>query len=266
MLEASAPKVGNVHPGAAFCDMDFGHFVASSIAIGDSFRDASSSSLGTLVLSAVRATALAVGRNTNLGTLLLFAPIALASAGETQAALRERIVHVLHSLSAEDAACVYQAIREANPGGLGQRDQHDVSNSAPSDLLAAMAQVAEFDGVARQYTYAFAEVFEQFLPWLGHELASGNAPLDAICRLQLRLLAHQPDGLIWRKLGRLEAAEVQRRAQEALHSLDTKCGPIHEVASIQQLDHYLRSDGHRRNPGTTADLIAATLLVRLLSG
>jgi triphosphoribosyl-dephospho-CoA synthase len=33
--------------------------------------------------------------------------------------------------------------------------------------------------------------------------------------------------------------------------------------TCQELDAWLRADGHRRNPGTTADLVAATLFAAL---
>ncbi len=35
---------------------------------------------------------------------------------------------------------------------------------------------------------------------------------------------------------------------------------------IGELDFWLRSDGHRRNPGTTADLVAASLFAAIQTG
>ena len=68
LLEASAPKLGNVHPGRAFDDMHFGHFLASAMAVSPIFADPTSHTVGSLVLAAVTATRQRVGCNTNLGT------------------------------------------------------------------------------------------------------------------------------------------------------------------------------------------------------
>ncbi len=255
LLEASAPKVGNVHPGASFTDMHFAHFVASSIAIRDVFANAASLDVGDLVLQSVLATQDAVGCNTNLGTLLLFAPLAKARVSTSASGLRQRVVDVLQGLQASDSQAVYAAIRAAQPGGLGQQQRGDVSMDAPEDLVAAMVHVADVDAVARQYTNGFADIFERLVPWFETELLQTGDPLEAICQLQLQWLAHEPDGLIVRKVGQQIAEEVQQRATAALTRSDQR----------QQLDHYLRADGHRRNPGTTADLIAASILVVLLA-
>lgn len=264
LLEASAPKAGNVHPAASFSDMHFGHFAASAIAIAGSFRHADTKSVGELILEATVATRTAVGRNTNLGTLLLFGPLATAASRDPAISLRQRVENVLSELSPADCRLVYEAICVANPGGMGSREQNDVSGLPPEDLIQAMAQVAEYDAVARQYTTGFADLFDRLLPWLEDELRKATSVLDAVCRLQLRWLAYEPDGLIVRKLGPVIAAEVQRLASLAQADVRAHSGDLAQLDSYQQLDEFLRGDGHRRNPGTTADLIAATLLLRLL--
>ena len=267
LLEASAPKYGNVHPAASFTDMHFGHFVASA-AIQQSCFQSISNSVGDLVLRTVRETRNRVGRNTNLGTLLLLAPLAVAANSIDTDKLNATTLAAstkctLSDLTAQDSSLVYEAIRVANPGGLGQQSENDVSSSvAPESLVAAMQQVAEVDSVARQYTNGFAEIFDPLLSWLSEELATQADPLNAIQRFQLRCLAWQPDGLIIRKCGFDQAVKVQNLARELQHRIDQR-DPSLSVYS-QQFDQYLRADGHRRNPGTTADLVAATIFVKLL--
>jgi triphosphoribosyl-dephospho-CoA synthase len=274
LYEATAPKAGNVHPNASFEDMHFGHFAASAIAIRGAFDLAAPeyssrpASVGEIVLAASKMTFEQVGRNTNLGTLLLFAPIAVAEQASHVATandLRSQICQVLNSLSADDSRCVYEAIRIAKPGGLGSREQDDVATTPPQDLVAAMRQVADMDAVARQYTNGFADVFDSLLPWFDEErgMAGGDA-LEAICRLQIRWLAQQPDGLIVRKVGSTVAQDVQFRAQQVLERMREHEGKLVELDEAREFDRFLRSDAHRLNPGTTADLIAATLLVSLL--
>lgn len=276
LLEASATKIGNVHPTAGFSDMHFSHFLASAVAGGPVFAQAASQTVGSLVLAGVRATRTQVGRNTNLGTLLLFAPLAKAYALRTAGTggqpcgrlpnedWRANVQRVLEQLAPEDCAQVYQAICEAQPSGLGTSDEHDVAGTPPDDLRVAMAVVADIDAVARQYVNGFEDIFVRLVPWFFQELQRAGETLEAICRLQLRWLAYQPDGLIVRKAGRLVAEQVQQRAQDILHGCLQADSPLSQQASVRELDLFLRADGHRRNPGTTADLIAAALLVALL--
>ena len=93
--------------------------------------------IGRRVRTAMEATLGAVGQNTNLGILLLCAP--LARAAENGGPLRAALSHALDDLDAADATDVFAAIRAANPGGLGRVERHDVTESvAPASLVAAM--------------------------------------------------------------------------------------------------------------------------------
>ncbi|MCR9292104.1 MAG: triphosphoribosyl-dephospho-CoA synthase [bacterium] len=267
LLEASSPKAGNVHPQCSFRDMEFHHFSASAMAIQPSFIGAQQKSVGEILLDAVRRTQARVGCNTNLGTLMLFAPIAKAWTPDSDwpAALRQ----VLQELTPQDSQDTYHAIRLAQPGGLGTQAENDVRAAAPKDLLQAMRQVATFDAVARQYTNDFHDILNLLLPWLEEELTRSGSVDNAICRLQIRWLAQEPDGLITRKLGPEAAVEVQQRSRALWADIEDRQGEVYELAAYQRLHTFLCSDPERRgrnprNPGTTADLIAATLLIRLL--
>lgn len=261
LLEASSPKAGNVHPAASFRDMSFAHFAASAIAIRSAVEQHVNTGVGELILSAVRETRSAVSCNTNLGTVLLLGPLAVAAA---HGGIATQLPNVLRDLDEQDSSQIYEAIQHAQPGGMGAREEDDVRGAAPSCIVDAMRQVSEFDAVARQYTNNFADVCETLVPWLEEILLEGWEVDESICRLQLRWLAKEPDGLILRKVGKRTASEVQQRAQTTLNLVGTS--PIKQSPDYQDLDHYLRSDGHRLNPGTTADLIAATLFVKLLEG
>jgi triphosphoribosyl-dephospho-CoA synthase len=261
LLEATAPKAGNVHRGADFEDVSYPEFVAAGIAIAPVLDGAAERSLGATILSAVEATRRVTPRNTNLGTILLLAPLAAVPRSEP---LRSGVAAVLRRLSAADASDCYAAIRLAAPGGLGQVDQADVASPAPSDLVAAMRLAAQHDLVARQYATDFAEVFECVVPWLSADLEAGLAPLDAIVHVHLRLMSQFPDSLIARKCGAGIAGRSAAMAAKALGA-----GPPGSDAyedALADLDFWLRSDGHRRNPGTTADLMAAGLFVLLRDG
>ena len=78
--------------------------------------------VGQRIEAAMEATWRAAGCNTNLGILLLCAPIAAAVEREgacaSVAALRSAIESVLAALDLDDARAAYRAIAQANPGGL----------------------------------------------------------------------------------------------------------------------------------------------------
>jgi triphosphoribosyl-dephospho-CoA synthase len=261
LLEATAPKPGNVHPGARFADMTHLDFVASAIASAPAMDSAVGVSLGQTVLDAVRATRQLVGKNTNLGTLLLLAPLAKVPRGQP---LRPGVAEVLAGMNAEDARLVYEAIRLAQPGGLGSAPAADVHDEPPPDLLAAMRLAADRDLVARQYTNAFAEVLDFIVPRLQQGHAAARPLLDAIVYVQLQVMCDYPDTLIARKCGAAVAQESARRAAAVLAA--GAPGELSYVAAMADFDLWLRADGHRRNPGTTADLLAAGLFAALRDG
>lgn len=258
LLEATAPKPGNVHRGADFEDLCFNDFVVSAVAIGPAMESARQSGVGFAVLEAVRATRSLVPTNTNLGCVLLLAPLA---AVPPEQSLHQGICTVLAALTSDDAERVYQAIRLAAPGGLGHVDDLDIGDTPPGNLLDAMRLAAGRDLVARQYTNGFKDVLTRVVPWLVQGQAAGWPLTTAIIHSQLRLMADFPDSLIARKCGVTIAQGAADRAKRVV-----ACGepsdPGYQQA-LSDLDFWLRSDGHRRNPGTSADLIAAGLFAAL---
>ncbi len=163
IMEATAPKPGNVHRGADFEDASYPDFVVAAVATAPIFDAAVAKPLGQTVLAAVQSTRHAVGTNTNLGTVLLIAPLAKVPRERT---LSSGVSDVLKSLTAADARDVYAAIRLAQPGGLGRVEADDVQDEPPPDLVAAMRLAADRDMVARQYAENFEQVLCVVVPWL----------------------------------------------------------------------------------------------------
>jgi triphosphoribosyl-dephospho-CoA synthase len=262
LLEATAPKVGNVHRGADFEDLTFQDFVVSAVAIGSAIEAVRRVGVGQAVLQAVAATRALVETNSNLGIALLLAP--LAAVPRDQPLTPATVGEVLGQLTAEDSRAVYEAIRLAQPGGLGKVEAMDVAGEAPLDLLAAMRAAANRDLVARQYVENFRLVLEEALPALLAGKGRGWSLTDSIIHTHLELLSRYEDSLIARKCGSELAAKATALARQVLSA--GQPGDDNYFDAVADFDFWLRSNGHRRNPGTTADLIAAALFAGLRDG
>jgi len=264
LYEATASKPGNVYPGADFDETtSYAAFVTSAVVIGPIIEKTPAVGVGQTVLNAVQATRDAVGTNTNLGTLLLLAPLA---AVPCDTSLEAGIGKVLDGLTPDDTRAVYEAIRIANAGGLGRESEADVFLDPPPTLKLpdAMRMAADRDLVAKQYAINFHDVFVGVARFIEFGLTVNSTLEDAIILAYLNQLVASPDSLIRRKLGLAVAEEASARAKDVLLKGSVVSEAFQEA--IADFDQWLRADGHRRNPGTTADLIAAGLFVLLREG
>lgn len=262
LLEAHAPKPGNVSPGRDFADVGYGDFVASAAAIGAPFCRVADVGLGALVREAVEATAKWAPSNTNLGIVLLLAPLAKAALGPND--LRSNLAGVLETTTLDDAREVYAAIRLANPGGLGRAANQDVARAPTLPLREVMRLAADRDGIALEYDTAFTATFDTGVPALRQARADGLGWDDAIVETFLTLLASAPDTHIARRAGLDRATSVSRLAVTVLADGGVRSDAGRQ--SVARFDRSLRDDRHSANPGTTADLTAAALFVLLLEG
>lgn len=261
--EATARKPGNVHPGAAFADVEYTDFVIAAGLLGQVLATWSRGpnfvpSVGRAIMLGGGHSRYWVDSNTNLGIALLLVPLAVPNDTHHY---RTDLVRVLERLTVEDARYVYEAIRIANPGGLGHAPEQDVRSEPTVTLLEAMRLAADRDMVARQYANGFADVFDFGVPTFLTAFERFGCIEAAIIDSQLRWLTEYPDSLIARKNGPAVAADVQRQAGEVLR-LGGIVTPEGRRAGIA-LDRHLRSNGNKLNPGTTADLITACLFVAL---
>jgi triphosphoribosyl-dephospho-CoA synthase len=225
--------------------------------------DAGSQPLGAIIRRAVEDTRRWTRSNTNLGIVLLLAPLAKAALLHG-GALRQRLSRVLTATTVFDAEEVYAAIRRAHPGGLGEAAAEDVSNPPSVSLRDAMGLAAERDAIAREYVTEFALTFDVGVPALRAALDEGLSWGDASVDAYLRLLDATPDTHIGRKLGAAEAEAVSVRAREVLTAGGTRTAAGR--AALAQLDSELRDPRTRRNPGATADLTCAAIFVVILEG
>jgi triphosphoribosyl-dephospho-CoA synthase len=261
VTEVLAPKAGNVHPAAAFDDVTCDDFIRSAHAIGPAMDAAQTTGVGTAALAAVRATRAVTSTNTNLGMILLLAPLCAVPRDEP---LTTGVARVLESLSLDDAARVYEAIALAKPGGLGSAEQGDVTRADVLPLRQAMGLAAQRDTVARQYVNGFHDVLHRIAPALVSAVARGLTLQQAIVQTHLLAMAQEPDSLIRRKCGDAVAIESAKRAKIVLDA--NWPGGAASGRAFVELDTWLRADGHRRNPGTSADLVCAALFAGFREG
>ncbi|MFM0322124.1 triphosphoribosyl-dephospho-CoA synthase [Caballeronia glebae] len=263
-LDVETKKPGNVSVASAGHNMTSAQFIASAgTAAAGLF--APRARVGARILDAVRRTFDAVGCNTNLGIVLLAAPLCAAlerfDAGDLVDASRWHAAtqHVLAQLDVDDARLAYRAIALANPGGLGDAPEQPVHAPPTVTLRAAMTLAADRDSIARQYENGFADVFGAGLDAAGalNAATEHRAMLDVF----LTFLAGWPDSHIVRKQGAAVAQSVTRDA--AMHRANWRAAgcPV-ESSALDEWDAGLKARGI--NPGTSADLAVATLFVALM--
>lgn len=273
LLEVSAPKPGNVSPAVPFGDTSHEDFLASAAAVGPALGSAGTRPLGDTILLAIDATRQWTSANTNLGIVLLLAPIARAGALSLDShdaaviaidRLRDSVRRVLAATTVDDARATYAAIRRVAPGGLGTTSAQDVAGEPTVTLTEAMHLAAGRDGVANEYATDFRATFEIATPALCRARADGLAWNDAILETFLTVLAAQYDTHIARRAGVTLAREISDRARDVVRAGGVRTATGR--ASIAQLDGSLRGEHNRANPGTTADITAASIFVVLLAG
>ena len=256
--EVQARKVGNVHPQASFANATTQDFLHSAIASAEALCNPLSSNVADNIYDAVACTQAVVRHNTNLGILLLLGPLV---AFPKHVPLQQELPKLLRAWTVKDTETVYRAICLAKPGGLGTSKEQDVAKVPTVTLREAMQLAAERDMIAKQYVTDYADVFNFGVPALLDGFTKFGCIEAAIIHCQLCWLAEYPDSLIARKCGVDVANVVQIQAQEVL-----RLGGLATLAARRAgvaFDTNLRVEGSRRNPGTTADLIAACLFIAL---
>jgi triphosphoribosyl-dephospho-CoA synthase len=256
LAELEALKPGNVHRFSDGHDMTVADFVASAEAAAPLIAR-KGVGLGERIRLAAAASRLAAGQNTNLGIILLAAPLAAAALERGQASLADKRRRLLDGLTVEDAREAYRAIRETKPGGLGDAPEHDVAGEPRVSLLEAMRAAEGRDRIAWNYAHGFADIFDLGRKWLiqGSE-RWGEVPW-AVTRVYLGFLTHLPDTLIERKFGPASAALVREEAAPIEASFTSSQAPDTMIAPLMAFDRALKERG--LNPGTSADLTVATL-------
>jgi len=227
------PKPGNVHRTSDFGFTLFEHFIAGSIALGPSCREAAFGGLkgklgiiklnkigiGSCINSAINSINLwHYGGNTHLGTILLFMPICagagyLGSIGLIEpSSLRSATKLVMENTSTEDSVNTYRAILNSQVNGLGKLKEPEhpdlTSREATNDLVSnkftlydVMMASSSRDTISREWISGMEVTFQ-----LGYTTFKStyeefkNVNLSTVHTF-LTILSKFPDTFIARRVG-----------------------------------------------------------------
>ena len=282
VLEVSGwPKPGNVHRTRNYDDMVFQDFVISGVVIGDTMEevasqakeidDLSNAELGKYILQAVNETNKWIETNTNLGIMMMCIPIAASAAiSNSFDEIQENVGRFMDATTVEDAVNLYDAINVADAGGMGDQEEFDVMSEKAKDELRANNQTmydvlkisAGWDRLANELTSKMPVCFEIGYPTFSH-LWETCDDVDVINKATvltfMTILSQIPDTLISRKYGNEIAESVSGKAEEILKFKDDDSF----VEKLLKFDDYLYENKY--NPGTTADLTAASIFLSYLA-
>lgn len=297
LLEVSTHKPGNVNFVVGFEGTRVEHFLASAVAAAPSFEEAAKRGLavenGKLKLDKVGVGQLIrdcvadidawqKGGNTLIGTIMLFIPMAVA-AGMTPfkdnkdydeldiQQLKKNIKLVTEATTAQDAIHVYESIGIAKPSGLNNAPDLDVREAKSKErllkenvtLFEVFKIAASYDDVCSEFVNNYPITFDMAFPYLMEQLLS-KGMTTAIVNTFLKILAEHPDTFIARKVGIKNARKISRDAKKILKENGVATPKGKELTML--LDKKLRESGNNYNPGTTADITAATIALCTLSG
>jgi triphosphoribosyl-dephospho-CoA synthase len=221
-------------------------------------------SLGKRILESVNVTRSQVNVNTNLGIILLCAPVIQSYIDFNNLDLREGIKKTLSTTSIKDTHDLCAAINISSPGGLGDRDMYDTASYPNASIKEIMDYSQEYDRISYQYSHNFSDIFDFIIPKLEF-LNQRYESLDiSLSLLFIEILAKIPDSHISRKFGDKIAKKTSNNAHDLLKILDREHDPDYLAKALNNLDYEYKKKGI--NPGTTADLLVASLMIYKISG
>ena len=221
-------------------------------------------SLGKRILESVNVTRSQVNVNTNLGIILLCAPVIQSYINFNNLDLREGIKKTLSTTSIKDTHDLCAAINISSPGGLGDSDMYDTALYPNASIKKIMDYSQEYDRISYQYSHNFSDIFDFIIPKLEF-LNDRHESLDtSLSLLFIEILAKIPDSHISRKFGDKIAKKTSNNAYDLLKILDREYDPDYLAKALNNLDYEYKKKGI--NPGTTADLLVASLMIYKISG
>ena len=256
--DIEAIKPGNVNINSPHHDTTASDYLISSINSGSElFHD--SYCLGDRILNAIVATKKETSMNTNLGIVLLCAPIAHALLNYKEMSLKEAITKTIDNATSDDTVKICEAINIANPGGLGDVLDYDTKSMPAVKLREIMSYSAQYDRISYQYHNNYQDILDFIIPSLDKNMIKYKSSDISISMTYLQILGKIPDSHISRKLGEEIAKKTSNHVNDLLKIQDKDCSQGYLVKQLNDLDYEYKKKGI--NPGTTADLLVASLMI-----
>ena len=268
LLEVGTEKPGSVTPSKSFNDLSYSDFFDAAlvmreplklvaergISVSEGSIDASDICVGKCIYDAFQPTT----TNVNFGIVLMFSPLAAAAGYSLKGnGLRKSLESVIKAANSSDTLWIYKAMRKTNLGGMELKDESlrelDVFSDSALDKIE-QEQIGPLELFSRCKDDKLAEEWSTGLELCFQKSKEIVLSADGIRKCYLEILAENPDTFIARKACLRKAEEASERACDVLE------GRLRE----DELDAYLRSEGNLLNPGTTADLTATSIFIRLL--
>ncbi len=263
-VDVEAFKPGNVSVYADGHDMTVNDFLVSAEVSAEAICNPDYS-LGEKIYYSVKETRKAVGCNTNLGIILLCAPLIQAATNiEGKISLRQALGNILKSTTVNDAEWAFKAITLAAPGGLGISTDQDVKKQPDITLTQAMEIAKERDRIALQYTTNYEDIFNFAILRYNEKFNRFGDKNWAAVAVFAGLLRLYPDSHIERKYGNQYSLIVSKKMAVVEAELFSTDRPEDLEPMLHDIDREFKAKGI--NPGTTADLTVATVLAVLLQG
>ncbi|MBA2846017.1 triphosphoribosyl-dephospho-CoA synthase [Methanococcus maripaludis] len=267
-FEVGSFKPGNVHKNRDYDDIKYHHFISSGIAFGDVIHQAclEKNNIGNFIKKGVIESKKWSPTNANLGIIMLHMPIAIAASNLdkfSESALKKETEKIIKNTTVQDAIDVYGAIEIAlafvnapeNGPDLKSKDAKDELIEKNLTLYDVFKISSTWDSISNEWTENFKISYKGYNLIKEYYEKYNNINI-AVTKTFINLLSNYPDTLIARKKGIDVSKMVSEKAKEVLNNFNEE--------SVLEFDKFLSKEGNKLNPGTTADLIASSLLIFLL--
>ena len=251
-------KPGNVNIKSPHSDTNAEDYLESSLLSSkELFKP--DYSLGERILNSIKITRSKIKTNTNLGIILLCAPIIHACIYFNNLTMREGIKKTLSTSTVKDTQDLCMAINISAPGGLGTREIYDTASKPTVNILEIMNHSASYDRISYQYSHDYSDIFDFIIPRLVFLNKKHNSLDISLSLMFMEILAKIPDSHISRKFDDKIAKKTSNNASDLLKILDREYSPDYLADRLNNLDYEYKKKGI--NPGTTADLLVASLMI-----
>jgi len=251
-------KPGNVSLESPHHDTSAHDYIKSSINSSHHLFNISYS-LGERVFNSVKATRKTVKTNTNLGIILLCAPIIHSLIKFNDVSIRDSLEISLNQSNSDDTLLISKSINLAKPGGLGKSIKYDTKSLPKINLIKIMEYSSKYDRISYQYTHKFRDIFDFIVPCIKFHRKHFRSYKHSLALTFLEILSKIPDSHISRKFGDKISKKTSNEANDLLKILDKDDSWDLASKHLKSLDYEYKKKGI--NPGTTADLLVAGLMV-----